>query len=50
MIMGKTGQGEAKDKAKVMNPMMTVVTNFLGESANLGCKLGPLWPKKIWNM
>lgn len=50
MIMGKTGQREAKDKEKVMNTMIMVATNLLGESANLGFKLGPLWPKKIWNM
>ena len=50
MIMVKAGQGEAKDKKKVMNSVKTVVTNILGKSANLGFKVGPLWPKKIGNM
>lgn len=50
MITCKTGQEEAKDIEKVMNPMMTVVTSLLSESVNLGFKLGALWPKKIWNM
>ena len=48
--MVKAGQGEAKDKKKVMNSVKTVVTNILGKSANLGFKVGPLWPKKIGNM